>query len=1012
MTDAQVPKGNSAAPASLPNVSWFEFILNENLLKEHLNQDNPDPPACQLIMQFLQQAEVEMTSVIQTANEKLGKVQGPPGAVPIPVNKVEEEPKPVEPTKKVRALRLLALKVGSHLHWNLMVMEKGVPTPILQALLIELLQVCVPDVIDNIHNPDLEVSALSEIGFFVVHLFHRWCVRSVVRDSFPTKPVKQGFMTAPGQVDPAIAMAQAADTIIRKFKEDLPASISFLENCLTLLETEHDSARMPTSACFSLPREETDAQLLWQNTQDVPAQEMTCQICFDLGAVYFFKGEYRKAYEKFRVCKQLHNQLKSPVYCFIDLDRLRGYLTSCSSLLGVTSDTKSTNLFDRVELSRKKDFQGIVEILCEDNLKQELDMAYRGNLQEELLKRQMSTLHVNVYLCNVVRTVVEGKALVSPILETLKNADSYILTFLIELLSNVMKGASTNQRSNLKCFIWHLIELLPVESAFSQHVLTSDLATYFNEAEIAELAVDDVDSNNLYLHDMAMEDATAMTSYPSTRESSYNMSDVEGQLLAVYDPKLIKDILTEMYQNRGLNAMQIISLNEKWQVPKELRQMLESSSMDKVREFERIYIYILVAKARHCMDLRIYERARQLLRVAESILSDLSYVGAKHVGWQVLLAELSQFSFNQMVSEELSMPDLVMQAKQCITLIRLGQDITPSIEVIEHCSAFLCNIREWGYLSDLCNTADGFIELSRFMACLVKEIVQKKNVRKQARELWDAVLGVYQPGNAKRPQTTRDSAMRRDQQYGLLPRNLFISFVQKIKEPMLLSILISLFTKLYCILKDDITSEINTEYVNLWPTAINVSIGTVSSVEETMKMLLSHSLRVDPTQPAWLRTQADIYFVEGQHSTAMKFYLESGVVATDFFTCPVPKSIYDDTIYRRMIKCCSYQQCHTQVAVLCQFLDEVDYSTAFKALQERNVYDAMDAYYCCLWDVSILEFLVHLHTRKGEMDKRQAALRALSQMDINSNNPDQIQRRAVHVRKTKFLRALAKQYLG
>ena len=76
------------------------------------------------------------------------------------------------------------------------------------------------------------------------------------------------------------------------------------------------------------------------------------------------------------------------------------------------------------------------------------------------------------------------------------------------------------------------------------------------------------------------------------------------------------------------------------------------------------------------------------------------------------------------------------------------------------------------------------------------------------------------------------------------------------------------------------------------------------------------------------------------------------------------------------------------------------------------MYDAMDAYYCCLWDVSVLEFLVHLHTRKGQMDKRQAALRALSQMDINSNNPDQIQKRAIHVRKTKFLRALAKQYLG
>jgi len=1008
MTDAQVPKGSTLSPASLPNVSWFEYILNEHLLTDHLSKDNPDPSPGQLIIQFCQQAEIEMASVIQAHLEKQAKAAG---VVGLPGHK-EEEPKPVEPSRKVKALRLLALKVGSHLHWDLMVMEKSVPTPILQALLIELLHICVPSVIDNIHNPDLNVKELSELGFFVVHLFHRWCVRSVVRDSFPSRPIKQGFISAPGQIDPNVAMAQATETIIRKFKEELPASISFLENCLTQLENEHDSARMPTIKCFCLPGEHTDEQMLWHNTLDVSAQEMICQISFDLGALYFYKGEYRKAYEKFRVCKQLHNQLKSPVYCSMDIARLRGYLTSCSSLLGVASENKNLTLFDRAEQARKNDFQGIVEILCEDNLKQELDMAYRGNLQEELLKRGFSDIHVNVYLCNVVRTVIEGKALVSPILDTLKTADSYILTFLVELLTNVMKGASINQRQNLKCFVWHLIEILPAESAFSQHVLTSELASHFNEAEMAELAVDDLDSNNLYLQDMAMEDQTAMTSYPSTRESSYNMSDVEGQLLAVYEPKLIRDLLTELYQHRGLTAQQIISLNEKWEVPREVRQVLESPNADKNREFERILVYVLVAKARHCMDLKIYERSRQLLHEAESVLSSVSYNGAKHVGWQVLLSELSQWSWNHSTSPHMAMAELIMQAKHCITLIRLGQEITPSMEVIEHCTAFLCNIQEWVYLGDLCNTADGFIELSRLMACLVKEMLAQKNIRKQARDLWDAVLGVYQPGNAKRPQTTRDSAMRRDQQYGLLPRNLFISFLQRIKQPLLLSLLVSMFTKLFCLLRDDLPSEISTEHDHLWPTAVHVSIAAPSAVEDTLKMLLSHSLRVDPTQPSWLRIQADMYFVEGQHSTAMKFYLEAGVVATDFFTCPVPKTIYDDSIYRRMIKCCSYLQCHTQVAVMCQFLEEVDYTSAFRALQERDVYDAMDAYYCCLWDVSILEFLVHLHTKKGEIDKRQAALRALSQMDINSNNPDQIQRRAIHVRKTKFLRALAKQYLG
>ena len=49
-----------------------------------------------------------------------------------------------------------------------------------------------------------------------------------------------------------------------------------------------------------------------------------------------------------------------------------------------------------------------------------------------------------------------------------------------------------------------------------------------------------------------------------------------------------------------------------------------------------------------------------------------------------------------------------------------------------------------------------------------------------------------------------------------------------------------------------------------------------------------------------------------------------------------------------------------QVAVLCQFLDEIDYTIAFKALQERCTHDAVDAYYDCIWDTSMLEFLISI----------------------------------------------------
>ena len=54
-----------------------------------------------------------------------------------------------------------------------------------------------------------------------------------------------------------------------------------------------------------------------------------------------------------------------------------------------------------------------------------------------------------------------------------------------------------------------------------------------------------------------------------------------------------------------------------------------------------------------------------------------------------------------------------------------------------------------------------------------------------------------------------------------------------------------------------------------------------------------------------------------------------------------------------------------QAAVLCQFLDEVDYASAFQYASERNCADAMDAYYECIWDVTLLEYLTSLHPPAG-----------------------------------------------
>ena len=96
--------------------------------------------------------------------------------------------------------------------------------------------------------------------------------------------------------------------------------------------------------------------------------------------------------------------------------------------------------------------------------------------------------------------------------------------------------------------------------------------------------------------------------------------------------------------------------------------------------------------------------------------------------------------------------------------------------------------------------------------------------------------------------------------------------------------------------------------------------------------------------------------------------------------------------------------------VFCQFIEPVDYNTAFKSIQERHGEDAMDCFYDYLWDVNILEYLIYAHDRRGEIEKRKLAIQAIGQPELNARGSPEIVKQSQDLRKCKFLRALARIY--
>lgn len=117
----------------------------------------------------------------------------------------------------------------------------------------------------------------------------------------------------------------------------------------------------------------------------------------------------------------------------------------------------------------------------------------------------------------------------------------------------------------------------------------------------------------------------------------------------------------------------------------------------------------------------------------------------------------------------------------------------------------------------------------------------------------------------------------------------------------------------------------------------------------------------------------------------MACYVNVLLTGTEYCTVHLQRPLLDDHIVKRMIKACLNLGCNMQAAILCQFCEDIDYVLAFKCISEKTTFknigdksanfcDAMDAYYNCIWDPTLLEFIIQQHSKKGEHKRKQQSV--------------------------------------
>ncbi|KAI7799319.1 putative integrator complex subunit 8, partial [Triplophysa rosa] len=979
-------------PSTPPQTSWFEFLLDPSLLEQHLQQSHPDPSPVLLIIQFLEQASKPS------------------------VNEQNQVQPPVD-NRRNRTLKLLALKVAAHLRWDLNALEKGLNIPVLNMLLNELL--CVSRVPPGVKHVDLDLSSLPPTTAMAVLIYNRWAIRTIVLSSFPEKQTKPG----PHQLNMMSLVQQEkelTENILSVLREQAADSVTVLERALNIkkdfyihtLRTLDLLAADPSSA-----NGETESSTAGLR---ISTDDLHCQVHFDLGGICFQQGcsdrsSYEKAREHFRLTRELLSKLGSSSFCHLDRQRLAGYWSACRTLIG-TSDSSEAQLSPYEQIScfmKDQNYEALIEAFIRDNVTQNLPDSFRHSIHLELLHklqqgdRAVEAVCHKLCVCNAVRDALEGRVLSVSFHQLLLKPSENTIRFLMEVCVRSLRKENTSERikRRLAVFIKYVCESLE-DVSLALMVSSHELLKELLEDEEKQVLTEQMRKCSTTVN-LNSKPLPSFYDIPTT--ASVRIGQFEQQLILSLDARQIRQIVIELH---GMAERPYWRVNSKWEVPGDYVKVILAIKDNLTRDL----LYILMAKGLHCINIKDFVHARQLFSACLEVATEFSPKLRQVMLNEMLLLDIRAHEAGAADGNmERPPPDLVSRVRGYLEM-RI-HDIPLRQIVGEECVVFMLNWRENDYLTlqvpqSLVNN-NPYIKLGQLIASTCKELPGPKESRRTAKELWEVVVQICSVSSQhKRSSDGRVSLLKqRDSSLGILPRSKFMTFMKKLREPLVLTTLISLFVRLHSIVRDDIVNEVTAEHLSIWPSSLaNLQSVDVEAVVVTLKELVNYALSLNPNNQSWLCTQADIYFVTNQYSAAMHYYLQAGTVCSDYFTKPVPPDVYTDQVLKRMIKCCSLLNCHTQVAVLCQFLREVDYMTAFKALQEQSSHDSMDSLYDYIWDVTILEYLTYIHYKRGESDKRQVAIKAIGQAELNSSNPEEVLQLAAQKRKKRFLQAMAKLF--
>ncbi|XP_037871925.1 integrator complex subunit 8 [Bombyx mori] len=1035
-------------PISPDTILWFEFLLHPELLKNHLSKPNPEPSACELIEEFLSVDSKGANS--KPTSERIPDTDAPP----TPPSAISS---PIQFTRKQLALKILGLKVAASLHWNLDTLELNL-APQIQHQLMQDLVYMATDAGFAVPPQEIPAELMQKPQvIFALTLYHRWTLRFPVKAALYAKSSKI-YMHMPGmQTDGGYPpLNQNFEKILRMCEGNRTHSIKFLEEVLSMYELTSNSSRRetkkikvpPMEAFIHLTEDSDEVIHNWDAGDILITQfELAMQIHFDLCYNYFFYGQHDLAKKHILGCRENSNLLEREVsiygygphkvvpwgefyYASMTKDDIIGYIRALN--LGQEVLNEEASLLQKLQESIANHYTGIIAVLQADNLAREIPMIHRQVVELDIQGSASSgaftvarDLLNRVSALNAVRYALEGgiPSTHPDFLNKFKTVGIKFFDLLFWALGPVLlSDLSLEDWQHLRMFFLHLITSqcrLPIDRIdeyMKKHIgeaagnIRKKLIT---DEQLSIILNDPInnDDENMEIPRELLTDDWETPDFDFKTVPELDMGRLKKRLIEASTADDVRMCLVKLAMMSP--SLPLWKLSPSWKPAGVLGNALMSLN----RGFLQDFGYVVSGAARARAESGSARTALSLLSVLEGeARSQLGggtdpvlYRLCRQLSWEVLLLQV-----NVMLSEwphhRLNLTALANKCKACIAAANSGDGIIPRPQVLEACWSCLVNSCEWEGLG--VTTGPGELASALCAACF--ELQRGKGSRKFPRPLWDYALSVYSNGpNISMKRSAGGMSHAREMMNAAAEsRNAFNGFLATLREPLAISIMMSLLARIHNLLIDDNSLELNTEYTSLWPSSVsNINNYNIKFVLESLTDMLERSLKLYPYNTSWLRLYGDVEMAGGRWSAALRRYLCSLAAGSWYFSKRAPD---ETSVARRAARCCVALSAPTQAAALCQLPDEPDYTTAFKCFAEKtgNAADAMDGYYGCLWDGTLLEVAVALHARRGEGGRRQRAVKAAGALELNANNSEDIQREAAATRRARLLRALTNQYVA